>query len=295
MDGFMRDGWSWVDVLGPLIGSLVIGSILVGIFGRGSTKVDHVRVWARSQGLILTEGNLPFARWFCQLNVMLRVTGGAAGVVLGAAFDDAFGLDTSAGYGFWAWVIVGWMLGAAWAERRLIRPGEPGAASLLRRGLDDYLPRGLVLAAPAVAGLTVLLAVIGIVAGPPQPGALTMPFTDRTYVVVAALALLLAGLAFLLERSVLDRPQPLMAPDLIAADDAVRASTLHNIAAAAAGALWCIVGVLGQAVVLPAGSVFGWLRGALLVAPLVGMVVSWRYWAFRAWAVRRGPAAVVSA
>lgn len=284
----MGNGWGLEQMLIQVAFTVVWAAVVVGIFSRGIYAVDLAPSWARSHGIDLDARTEPLALWYCRLTGVLRVTGGVSGIVIGAAFDRAFGLDTSAGFGFWAWVITGWFLGAAWAERRLPRPGEAGAASLVPRRTTDYLPRGLAVAPVVAAVLAVLVAIVGVARrGEPEPFALRSPATPATFVAGAAVAVVLCAVVVLIRRSVVNRPQPLMDADLLAVDDAIRSSTTHNLSGAGAAAILCVVGALislqtEAAAGLPLG-----IRGWLPLLPLLAALVLWRYWSFRYWRVRR--------
>src|SRR5699024_3707802 len=91
---------------------------------------------------------------------LLRVIGGTAGLVIGAVFDRAFGVDTSAQFGFWAWILAGWMIGAWWADRSMERSGERGAAALTPRSLPDYVSWHLLLAPSVMVVVVVVEAVV---------------------------------------------------------------------------------------------------------------------------------------
>ena len=284
----IEPGWSIRDLALAVMFGLVYATIVVGIFSRGVHRADLAPTWARSHGILLSDRTRPFARWYCQLTGVLRVTGGVSGLVLGAMFDRAFGINSSAGFGFWAWVITGWLLGAAWAERRLQRPGEVGAASLVPRRTTDYIPRGLAFAPMVATATTVLVAAVALVRpANPSRAALRPPSTGLTFFIAAVVAIALCALVVLLRRSVVNRPQPLMEPELLAVDDAVRSSTIHHLSGAGTAAIVCISGYLislhTEAVPrLPFG-----LRGWLPLVPLVAALISWRYWSFRPWRVGR--------
>ena len=106
--------------------TLLFAAILVGWFARPASDPKEVAAWARGHDLELTERNHAMVTYYVRLAITLRVIGGVGGLVLGALFDDAFGLNTSAGTGFWIWILLGWLLGASWAEYRLTRPPSTG-------------------------------------------------------------------------------------------------------------------------------------------------------------------------
>ena len=286
-------GWALTEVALAAVATLVYAWIAVGIFSRGVHKADLAPSWARSHGILLSPTTTPFARWYCQLTGVLRVTGAISGVVIGSVFDFAFGVDSSAGFGFWAWVISGWLLGAAWAERKLPRPGEAGAASLTPRSTTDYVAHGLAIAPLVATALTALVAAIAIIRpASPSRAALRPPSTNLTFLAGAAVASGICVLVVVLRRAVLDRRQPLMEPEFLAIDDAVRSSTIHHLSGAGTAAIVCVA---GQLITLQIEAIprlpFG-LRGWLPLLPLVGALVAWRYWSFKPWRVSRSLPAV---
>lgn len=288
---FIESGWSILHLVLVVAFGMTSATLLVGIFSRGIYKADLAPTWARSHGILLTDRTGAYARWYCELTAVLRVTGGVSGLFLGSAFDGAFGVDSSAGFGFWAWIITGWLLGAAWAEQRLQRPGEVGVASLVPRRTTDYVPTGLALAPLMATAVTALVAAVALIrpAGASRT-ALRPPATGLTFIIAASVAAALCTLVVLLRRSVVNRPQPLVEPDLLAVDDAVRSSTIHHLSGAGTAAIVCIAGSLISLQTealprLPLG-----LRGWLPMLPVLAALFSWRYWSFRSWRVRRPPA-----
>ncbi|MCB1030180.1 MAG: hypothetical protein KDA95_02510 [Acidimicrobiales bacterium] len=286
-------GWPIAELALVVVATLIYASLAVGIFSRGVHKADLAPSWARSHGILLSPATTPFARWYCQLTGVLRVTGAISGLVIGSVFDYAFGVDSSAGFGFWAWVISGWLLGAAWAERQLPRPGETGVASLTPRSTTDYIARGLAVAPLVATALTALVAAVAIIKpAPPSRAALRPPSTTLTFLIGTAVAIAICALVVVLRRAVLDRRQPLMEPELLAVDDAVRSSTIHHLSGAGTAAIVCVA---GQLITLQIEAVpklpFG-LRGWLPLLPLVGALFAWRYWSFKPWRVSRSLRAV---
>ncbi|MBX3313283.1 MAG: hypothetical protein KF906_03095 [Actinobacteria bacterium] len=276
-----------------LLEAAVLGAALVGWFVGTGGDADAPDVWCRSHGVPATPATLPLVRWYLRLSATSRGIGGVAGVLVGAGVDQAFGVDTSAGYGFWAWVIAGWMLGAAWAERRIDRPGEPGTATLVPRRLTDYLSNGLLL---APAGVTLLVAVAALLGtGAPFP---VDPLFDRlgdgallgSTLASAGVALL----AFSIQVDVVARRQPASSAEVLAVDDAIRSSTVHQVGGAATAVCFCILGAVLVGVVIPIRSLPLGIRGWVPMLPVAGILATWRFWAYWPWHVRRTVAVVTS-
>ena len=172
--------------------------------------------------------------------------------MLGALFDDATGLDTSSGAGFWIWIVLGWLVGASWAEYRLTRPFSVAqSASLMPREVLDYLPARLYAAPAVAAGVAVVLAAIGLLApDPATPPAHPLPPTAGL-VLGATGAIVIALLIRLAVRAVVARRQPTSPADVVAADDAIRASAVHNLAGGGTAAILLIASQLAFSVFAP--------------------------------------------
>lgn len=260
--------------------------VLVALFTRRLDDPGQVDSWARSYGVSITARNGPMIAYFTRLVIVLRVVGGVSGILLGSLFDEATGLSSSAGWGFWAWVLVGWLAGTAWTERRLIRPeGRGAAASLAPRRAADYLSPTLRAAPFVAAGVTVAVAVAGVIVAPRDAPGWPAP-SDRKLALAAAAAIGVAVVIGVLRRAVIARRQPVASPDVVAADDAVRANVLHHMSGAGTAAILLVCTGVGEAVLRPHQLPFG-LRGWLPLLPLVGALVAWRFLAYRYWRVRR--------
>lgn len=271
----------WVG--GVFVGGLT-AVVVVGIATRNVDDPREVTGWARSHGVELTAGNIGLVRYFVRLVVVLRVVGGLGGWLIGALVDDALGWHTADGGGAYIWALCGWMVGAWWADRAVatpVRPGTGGSAGawLASRRVADYLPWPLRWLPAAGAVLAVALAGAAIVE--PARGVDT---TRGELAGLAAVAVAIAVLAALGQRSVVARPQPAAVPDRLAADDAVRATAIHHLAGGATAATLLIASGLS---LQPSWGGVEALRVGLLLASFFGALVAWRYGAFRAWRVRR--------
>ncbi|HEU5152100.1 MAG TPA: hypothetical protein VFU19_16520 [Iamia sp.] len=254
------------------IGAFITVLTAMSILGYATRNLDDPRevvAWARAHGLALTTGNIGFVRYFVRLVVVLRVSGGLGGVLIGHLVDGATGWRTATGHGVWVWAVTGWMAGAWWADRSMVLPAGPGTGALLApRRLADYLPLYLRLAPAAGALLAVGLAVAGIVA----PAAAVVP-QRRHLAALAAVAVAIAGLAALAQRSVVARRQPARTPDLLRADDAVRANAVHHLGGGATAAtLLVAAGLLGRAELGGPGGT----PAVLSLLALLGALGAWR-------------------
>lgn len=268
--------------------------LLVGWFSwpasKANSKVEGVQ-WAKAYGLEVTQRNWPMINYYVKLAITLRVIGGVGGLVLGSLFDDATGLDTSAGAGFWVWIVLGWLVGASWAEYRLTRPPSAGqVASLTPRDVGDYLsPR--MYAAPVVAAAVAVALAVGLTLAP-EPDASDRlatgadPLARPALVVAGVGAILIAGLVRLAVRAVIARRQPTGPADIVAADDAIRASAVHHLAGGGTAAILFITAQLAFSGLSPYQLPFG-LRGWVPAILVLAAFVAWRFYAYRHWRVRR--------
>lgn len=255
---------------------------------RANRAVDDnfVDVWAQAHALTLTPENRPMVSWYLRTARLLRTWGGLGGLFLPPLALAALGFD--AGGVFPMWIFLGYLAGALYAELSLVRPIQGDrTASLVPRDLADYLPRRLLI---AQRGLGLLIGAGAIVAA-------VAPYGDRTTKGLGLhggglLAVGLIGVAFSVwlervQRWVVQRPQPFTEPALVAADDAIRAQSVHSLAGSGLAALlvlntlvaWALavsdVQVLRWTMWIPSGFGFPIALGVCL------------YYGHRAWRVPR--------
>lgn len=272
-----------VALLALIVTSVAATGVALLFTSRASSPAE-LDAWARSYGLALTARNRPAVTYYVRLVIVTRVVGAVSGAVLGSAFDAALGLRTSTAPGWWAWLIGGWTFGAWWAERELRWPPGAGVAALLPRRVADYLP-GRLRAAPHVAlGIVVALAAIGALAPTVEPR------LSRSYLLaMVAVAGVVAGLTQLTVGRIVSRRQPALEPDQMAADDAIRTSAAHQLAGGGTAVVLCLAAALASTMAgspTPSGRWGGELAIGSIVLWLAA-IVSWRYYTYRAWRVRR--------
>jgi hypothetical protein len=175
------------------------------------------------------------------------------------------------------WAIGGYLAGALLAELRTASapPSGPRTASLVPRRVADYVSPTARFVLPVLSALA--LAVLAFRVRYPLGDAEAL---DARLIAVSVA--LLAAVVTLVRRHIVARPQRVALAELVAADDAVRASSMQTITGAGA-ALLCLAivsaldGVDRAAVPDP----FGWLlSGGMAVFPLLA-TVSWlglRHW-----------------
>jgi hypothetical protein len=201
---------------------------------------QRVERWAALHGLALTPENRSIVAQYLRDARVLRTWGGVAGAIVPSLIEFAlngrvvvlgFGTDgESAPLGFGT-IFIGYLIGALCAEVLHARPiaGARRRASLERRELEDYLARRVVVAQRvlAVAGALGVVA-IGFV---PYNDSISNPGMASLVLGAAVVLAFGAGLEAL-ERWLVRRPQPFTSPPLVAADDAIRAQSIHSVAGA---------------------------------------------------------------
>lgn len=214
------------------LGMLFVLAVLVGGLrvAQGPVSRGRLERLARRQRLALTPANAPLVVRSLALTRRWRALGLSTGLAAGllwALRDGSLTLNFLAGF-------LGWFAGAVVAEWRLAgpSPAEPRrSASLEPRTMSGYLrPASAALLALVLAALLVAVVGTSAVAGR-QQGQVRME-------AVAWLLAALGGLALvaLTLRRVVTRSQPPAAPDVIAADDALRARAANVLAGSAVAA-----------------------------------------------------------
>ncbi len=271
-----------VTIAVATLSTLVLAAAVIGWGTARVARPGTIDLWARRHSLVVTSGNRPLIRWYVTLAGTLRITGAVSGAIIGSLADRAFGIDTTAGAGFWMWVVAGWMSGGWWAWRQVAAMAPPGVgARLVPRRLADYAP----LAArwgPPVGGCVLAATALGTAAVDGRT-------TWTAVALVAAVAI--PPLSLRAARSVVDRRQSAVGEDLVAADDAIRSATVHLVGAGACAGLLLAAVALWQATVDPAHPLPYGLRGWVPAVLLLGAYLTGTYLANRPWRVRRGPLA----
>jgi hypothetical protein len=256
----------------------------------------QVAEWARARELELTPENRPVVARYLRRARALRAGGVLVGLLLptlvelvlhGRLLVLGFYSDGSgAPYAAPLEAYIGYLVGAVCAELSMARPRDPArrSASLVPRELEDYLPRRLLLAQRAL-GVAVVFGtlVMGLVPFPPGTSGPSWSQQVTGAVLFAAFAI---GLE-VLERWIVRRPQPYTSPSLVAADDAIRAQSVHALSGS--GLALLLVLLSGVFAVLTASDV-DVLRWTMWLPALVAFILSVRacLWiAQQPWRVRR--------
>jgi hypothetical protein len=265
--------------------------------------------WAREHGLVLTASSQPFVAAYLATGRQLRRVCGFGGLVVAASVTAATGIDLHVP-GL-VWILVGYLVGCFWAEVALTRlpTGTQRTASLVPRRVRDHLPRRMVTAQVVFPAVSFVLAVVAVVLLDDHHSATQPVLTTASFNVTTTAAVLRAGVVgsavlsvaamsgvWALQRHLIRRPRPVVAPDLLAADDAMRISSTHLLS----GSGLCIVSLLvaTQLVCISLATHGPW-SALSVIGGLLALLVAWfvfAMWRNRPWQVRElGVSAAVGA
>jgi uncharacterized integral membrane protein len=271
--------------------SLIFPAVICAVFlTRAYAEIDDrfVAEWAQAHGLTLTARNRPTVRWYLLNARVLRTLGVLAGLFLAPLAYSALGLKID--NGGWLWAFVGYLVGALYAELALTRPpAKDRTASLVPRELTDYLPRKLIWAQRTLGALPPMLCGVALAVDyrPPQQA------PPRASVIVVALAAPLGAFALeAVERWLLQRPQPLAHPELLAADDAIRSQSVHSISGSGLAILLLLFALPCAALASSDIQLLRWTMWVPAIVASIGSFVSCLYYGHRAWRVQRPTAAL---
>ena len=226
----------------PLGIALVLGVSVPVVLVRAYAKVNDelLAEWAQAHGVELTPESRQMVARYLRKSRVLRTWGALAGLFVPSLVELAlngrvqllgFGTDGSAApYAGPIGAFVGYLVGSLYAEVSLARPVDQArrSASLVPRELADYLPRRLLRAQRAL-GIAAVLGVLVLGLVPYDPREAAEPEWLSLLTGAAVFAAFAVGLEAL-ERWLVRRPQPFTSPSLVAADDAIRAQSVHSLA-----------------------------------------------------------------
>jgi hypothetical protein len=269
-----------------LVWGVPIGLIgLIGLAGWVPVGTQVVATFEQDFGLRASPDTRRFVRHYLTMGKRLRYLTFLAVVSIPPSATIALGGEVQGVRFISTPVVVGLMAATLVAELTLGRPASRGGrrtASLRRRDLGAYLSRTLLWGPTAigVAAAGAWLAAIRFL--DPSPSSPWPEPTLRDVATGTAVAITIPVLVTLTCRWVVRRPQPLVDPDLVAADDAIRSSSVRRLAA-----MGCIVGLFNLAGALQryADAAEGFGDTALAVAVAVCILLAWGAWLVRG----RGP------
>src|ERR1700674_1917844 len=236
------------DLLSTLIGFIPGAGMLVWGLVRALVPPSQRALtrWAARYGLHLSDVNRSLISRYLQRTRSLQMAGAGVGWIATGVFVTGTGQFVPL-FGVPLMIaIAGYLLGAVIAEASFLRQrgAQPGvrSAALTPRGLLDYVRR---LTVWALRGLPVVLVVLAVLYALVPKHAET-PSDVSAPLVLAASALLVA-VAFAVDRllqAMVARPRPAINAELMAADDAIRASSIHALSGAGVGLVLVGIGAV---------------------------------------------------
>lgn len=273
---------------------LVVALVVAVVWAFRTPAVGPVDEWASGHGVQVTGRNLEFVDAYVREGHRLRLVCGFGGWFVAQAAAAATGIDLH--LPGLIWLLAGYLVGCVWSEAWLTRlpEGTERAASLTTRRLPDYLAGRLRTAQVVLPGLSVALALAAWGSHPSTRARSGSTFLSANAADLHSIAIA-AGLAaplvmlgiWLLERHIVAKPQPLVDDDLLAADDAVRSSSVHLLSGTGCAIVLLlmatVLGYLAQVATGPAAGVPAFAAFVCFVLALV----SWRYYGHRGFRVLR--------
>lgn len=197
------------------------GVVLVDIYGRGPVSRQRLDRFARRQQLTVTADNGNQVIRYLATTRRWRVAGFMGGI---AASQIGAPDGTIVNFNF-VTIFAGWFLGALVAEVRVdhLAHGRIRTASLRPRRPEQYVR-------PFTWALVPATAVIALVTGAITAVADRAGWAEPNWAWAGlwlGLAVAVAVTVRLIQLAVLRRAQPVAAPDVIEADDAIRSRSLH--------------------------------------------------------------------
>ncbi len=242
-----------------IFGLMALVVLVAAVIFRSGRRDGEADTWAGRHGLELTPVSRPWVETYLRTGRNLRQICALGGIVVPIAVHAATGVDLHVS-GL-VWLLVGYLVGCLWSELALTRApaGTRRSASLVTRQLSDYLPRRMRVAQVALPAVAVALGALATAAytwdrsaefHDLSSGADTLVRTAPNATdqllhsgarVAAVLAPLIMVVAWLAERYLIRRPQPVVDPSLVAADDALRSSSVHLLGASGMAAVCLLI------------------------------------------------------
>lgn len=281
-----------------LIGVVVLVALLLAAALTWATSrlpASRASDWARAHGLELTDVNTSFVTAYVTEGHRLRLVCGFGGAIALGCVSRGLGIGIPVSG--WVWLMVSYLVGVVWSEAWLTRlpEGTHREASLAPRRVADYLAGRLRVAQVVVPLISLAGGAVAVVLGghkSPDPTFRQLAAMDLGTLQWFAAGIGIGAVIFSLgigwlQRRIVTKPQPTALPDLIAADDAVRASAVHLLSGTAVGIVAVCIGTQIQ-VLAELGIVGSALAGVGGMMCFLFALVAWRYYGHRAWVVPRG-------
>jgi hypothetical protein len=237
-------GWG-IDVILMLPPALFAALVIVHLFTMPN---EYMARWIKSHAVVVDDENRAVIRRYLLHGRRIRTSGALSGLIAYVIYTSMSSNDLP--FGWIAATFGGYLLGAAAAEAWALRPqrGSVRSASLSPRSINDYVPRLAVLFVRLVPVMTVAALVIAPTMtyqfgpGPEFDG----PDSTREWGALIGWTIGSIVLAILVEvtaRRIVRRPQPITSENLVAADDAIRSTSLHCLIGAG---LAMMLGILSR-------------------------------------------------
>ena len=281
------------DLLSTLIGFIPGAGMLVWGLVRALVPPSPRALtrWAARYGLHLSNVNRSIVSRYLQRTRSLQMAAAGVGWIATGVFVTGTGQFVPL-FGVPLMIaIAGYLLGAVIAEasflRQLAPPTGMRSAALTPRALLDYVPRLTVWALRALPAVVVVLAVLYAL----TPKHAETPSDVSPTLVLAASALLVV-VAFAVDRllqAIVARPQPAINAELMAADEAIRASSIHALSGAGVGLVLVGIGAVLFALQYAStnDALGAWLGYPATLAILLSLLSWVRLGHPRTWRVRR--------
>ncbi len=221
--------------------TLIVGAVFLAVAIQGRVSRARVQRFATRQSLRVTEANGNQVIRYLATTRRWRTVGLLVGLLVSQATQNLRLGRISTG-DEWIIVFVGWFIGALVAEARVaqLAHGQLRAASLQPRRPQQY---GHPVTWALVPGATT--AALGVGAATALVGAAGWGRPDARWATTWLVAALMVAVTVRLGQHVVARrAQPHAAPELIAADDAIRSRSLHVLSGG--GAALVVFMVLNQ-------------------------------------------------
>ncbi len=263
----------------------VVVAVLVQAYGQVNER--FVDTWALAHTLTLTDANRPMVHWYLRTARILRTWGALGGLFLVPVVLSSLGVRHQSS--LWLSIFAGYLVGALYAELSLVRLAAAGdrTASLVRRELADYLPRGLIVA-QRVLGIVIAVGAVGAALAPYGERSPTVTRLHGVGVLaVGALALAFAVGLERVQRWVIQRPQPFAKPALVAADDAIRSQSVHSLAGSGLAVLLVLATFVTWSLAVSDVQILRWTGFIPVALGVPAALIVCLSYGHRSWSVRR--------
>jgi hypothetical protein len=241
---FLPHGWG-IDAIMMLPPALFAALVIVHLFTMPN---EYMARWSKSHKIVVDDENRAVIRRYLLHGRRIRTSGALSGVIAYAIYTWASSNELP--FGWITATFGGYLLGAAAAEVWALRPqrGSVRSASLSPRSITDYVPRLAVLfvrLAPVITAVVLVIAPTMTYQFGPGPG-FEGPDSTREWGALigwTVASLVLWVLVEVTARRIVRRPQPITSENLVAADDAIRSTSLHCLIGAG---LAMMLGILSR-------------------------------------------------